>query len=589
MPTFRITGPDGSTYNVTGPEGSTAEQALARVRAQQAAPKPAAPKAAAPRAAQGDLSRGQKEAQVRELVHRKMFMPSFMAGMSPGDSALFANGATLGFADRLRGVTEVAKNAIAAPFSSKIDFDPRAAYNRGFSGERKLVSDVRKYGGATGTLAEAAGTAVPMMAAGLPKVAEAGAPMVVRALSVAKSFVPTAVTGALTGVSESNDLTNLNEVGGNALRETGNAVAGDMLGRGLVRGGGAILRGITPTALSQSMKARGITPTIGDTIGGRAKNFEGRLTKMPIVGGAIRDFQGKQYGQMLRAASDEVLAPIGKVAPAVPPGRAMYAGTKDLADEAYRSAVSGISGPVDAPLLAAINAPPSLTAPQRVAYDDIINAEVMPRIQSGHLAGEDVQSLKEVLDGAIDDYKKAAGYRGLVAPLKKLREELLGFVERNSPDGGVAYRNARAAYGRAKVLQKAVEASKTDGIPTAHQLANAVRQNARKYNGDAYARGIAPLQGLSDEATQMLPTTIPDPGTAGQLGLLNLLAHPIRNGVPALAGAAASVPYTAPGNAALQALLVRRPDLVRRLGQQAPQLAAPFGMLGASTAINGGR
>lgn len=536
------------------------------------------------------VPRAQKEAQVRELVHRKMFMPSFMAGMSPGDAGLFANGATLGFADRLRGVTEVAKNAIAAPFSDKVDFDPRAAYNRGFSGERQLIGDVRKNGGATGTLAEAAGTAVPMMAAGLPKAAQAGTPMAVRALSVAKSFIPTAVTGALTGVSESNDLTNLGDVGGNALRETGNAVAGDMLGRGLVRGGGAILRGVTPTALSQSMKARGITPTIGDAFGGRAKNFESRLSKMPIVGGAIRDFQGKQYGQMLRAASDEVLAPIGKTAPPGPPGRAMYAGTKDLADEAYRSAVSGISGTVDEPLLAAVKAPPSLTEPQRAAYDDLINAEVAPRIkEGGTLAGEDVQALKEILDDEIKAYARTPGYKGLISPLRKLREELMGFVERNSPDGGAAYRAARSAYGRAKVLQRAVEASKTDGIPTALQLANAVKQNARKYNGDAYARGIAPLQGLSDEAAQMLPTSIPDPGTAGQLGLLNLLAHPIRNGVPAIGGAVASLPYTAPGNAALQGLLINRPDLIRRLGQQAPQLSAPFGMLGASTAVNGGR
>lgn len=38
MPTFRITAPDGRTYNVTGPDGSTAEQALAQVQAQHAAP-----------------------------------------------------------------------------------------------------------------------------------------------------------------------------------------------------------------------------------------------------------------------------------------------------------------------------------------------------------------------------------------------------------------------------------------------------------------------------------------------------------------------------------------------------------------------
>lgn len=34
MPTFEVTGPDGKVYEVTGPAGSTAEQALARVKAQ---------------------------------------------------------------------------------------------------------------------------------------------------------------------------------------------------------------------------------------------------------------------------------------------------------------------------------------------------------------------------------------------------------------------------------------------------------------------------------------------------------------------------------------------------------------------------
>lgn len=527
MPVARFQMPDGRIARFEVPEGTTPEQAQAMV-AQQMAPKPAASRAA-PKIAQADKP------------------TSFWQGV--GDEA--------------QRITDRIPDPIQA-ISHALGFKAPGDTSRAKMGAtmRQASANAPTRPSAWGRLATDIG---------------------VTALIPGGPILQGAIGGGILSDSKT--------VGGTAKDMALGAAAGkagDMAGRFIAKGAGAVMRGVTPTALSQSMKARGITPTIGDTIGGRAKNFESRLSKMPIVGGAIRDFQGKQYGQMLRAASDEVLAPIGKTAPPGPPGRAMYAGTKDLADEAYRSAVSGISGTVDEPLLAAVKAPPSLTEPQRAAYDDLINAEVAPRIkEGGTLAGEDVQALKEILDDEIKAYARTPGYKGLISPLRKLREELMGFVERNSPDGGAAYRNARATYGRAKVLQKAVEASKTDGIPTALQLANAVRQNARKYNGDAYARGVAPLQGLSDEAAQMLPTTIPDPGTAGQLGLLNLLAHPIRNGVPALAGAAASVPYTAPGNAALQALLIKRPDLVRRLGQQAPQLAAPFGMIGTGVAVSG--
>lgn len=567
MPTYRVTGPDGQKYRVTAPEGATEEQVMSRVKAQ--------------------ASGGQAKAQQRQF--QSAFVPPFLQGLMPEQRSLFQNGATANFSDRIAGVGNVLANAVTAPFSDKVDFNPAKAYNEGRQGQRDTIAAARRSGGTTGVLAEAAGASVPLLLGGQVAAAGKAAPMLAKATQLGKGLLQSGAGGALFGVGGSEDLTNVRDVANNALSEGGKAIAGDLAGRGILKAGGALLRGVSRTPIAQRMADRGITPTLGDSLGGRFKNFESRMSKMPIVGGGIRSFQADQYGQMLRSAADEVLAPIGKSAPSVPAGRELYGATKDLADDAYRQALQAINGPVDDGLRQGLAsaAGSKMSTPQREAFNDILDNEILPRMETGQLDGDSVQAIKEVLDSQIKGLKSQPGHLGTANALRKVREELLSFVERASPDGGAAYRNARATYGRAKTLQKAVEASKTDGIPTALQFANAVKQSSRFSGGDVYARGVAPLQGLADDAAQMLPTAIPDPGTAGQLGLLNLLAHPLRYGVPAVAGAGAGALYTKPGNAALQSLLFNRPDLLRRLGQGTGQIAAPAGTLGAAFAIGG--
>lgn len=348
---------------------------------------------------------------------------------------------------------------------------------------------------------------------------------------------------------------------------------------------GGALKGIARTPAAQRLANRKIGTTIGQAVGGRAKNIEDRLAGLPVVGGRIREMRRDQFEQVLRSAADETLEPIGAKAPPAASGRELYAATKDIADDAYGAAVANINAPVDDALVQSIQQVSSrpLTPVQREAFDALMADEIAPRLESGQIAGDDLQAMKEILDGEIRGYRNTPGSRRMVKALGDIRQNLFDFVERNG--AGEQYNAARETYKRAKTLQKAVEASTSDGIPTPRQLGIAARQSARKFGSDSYARGTAPLQGLADDATQVLPSAIPDSGTAGQLGFLNILNNPIRNTPKVLSGMALGLPYSKAGNSVLQSLLFDRPDLLRWAGEQLGSRGYVGGVLGAPLAV----
>lgn len=98
MPKFRVTSPDGRTFVVDAPEGATKEQALAQVQAHHAK---AAPRSLSALETAGGLAGNALDAMIP------------------------------GFAGASRGTREVLVNALTAPFSDRVDFEPGKAYRRG--------------------------------------------------------------------------------------------------------------------------------------------------------------------------------------------------------------------------------------------------------------------------------------------------------------------------------------------------------------------------------------------------------------------------------------------------------------------------
>ena len=115
MATYRVTGPDGATYNVTAPDNATPDQIKARVQAA------AKPKASAPR---GSLASGYKPQS--DLTK------------------LYAQGGSFGLSDEIIGGAGALIDAVAAPFSNKVDFNPANSYRQWRDAARADVAATRK-------------------------------------------------------------------------------------------------------------------------------------------------------------------------------------------------------------------------------------------------------------------------------------------------------------------------------------------------------------------------------------------------------------------------------------------------------------
>lgn len=527
MPTFIVTAPDGKKIRVTGPEGATQEQAVAMARKQY---KP--------------LGRGSK---------------------IPGVDAI--NASELG--------TSLLKEVVAgayAPIGATIDaakgkgFNLRRAYDRQISRQDALDEYDREHhpvANALGELAGGVGTALMIPGATSAK--------------LLPSLASSVGYGALEGASENRE----DRLDG-ALEGAAWGAAGDLAGRGLVKAGSKLLRGATRDADAALLRSKGVKTTIGQELGGRAKAIEDRLSGLPVVGGAIRDARRAGTASLMRVAGDEALQDIGgTVAKGSVGGRAIADDVMGQAEDAYSAALRGIQAPIDNRFSAAVT-----TARQNPALAEIIDDEILPRVQGGTLDGVSMQEIKEILDGEIRAYARVPGQRRVATQLRSLRDEVLGLADRSG--GGAAYKAARSSYGKAKTIARASAKSTADGIATPRQLGQAIREGARKFGpADAYARGMAPMQELSDAAARVMPSAIPDPGTAGQLTAMGLLTNPFKNAPAAVAAGGVGALYTDPGQAALRKLIIERPDIARKLGLLGDQFTAPAGLLGSVAAVQG--
>ena len=129
MAVYRVTGPDGGTYKVTAPDDATPDQIKARVQA-----------AAKPKAA--PTPRG-----------------SMASGLKPKSdmSSLYTQGASFGLSDEIMGGLGAAADAVVAPFSKNVDFNPANSYRQYRDLERGTVAASRKANPWTGAALELAG------------------------------------------------------------------------------------------------------------------------------------------------------------------------------------------------------------------------------------------------------------------------------------------------------------------------------------------------------------------------------------------------------------------------------------------------
>ena len=371
---------------------------------------------------------------------------------------------------------------------------------------------------------------------------------------------------------------------------------------------GRLFRGAQLRPNAQALVDRGITPTPGQALGGVANTVEQHATSWPLVGdyfargrqGAIEDMNQAMYREVLEPAQ---AAGINITAPA------RTASVREATDDIYqqlqghyRTMLPHMSFAPDAQytqeMQNVLTNQARLPQALRDDFDHIMNHYFRNQTVTGPngtqiLTGDALKSAETALSqrarqyGANPDpfYQDMAGY------LRDTRTAFRNALERQNPNYAAQLQGINGSYARYAVLRNAAQRVGDNERPIMPgQLSAAVKAKDSSVEKNAFARGQALMQDLSDPALSVLGAKVPDSGTPGRLmtaglfgGLgLGYLTNPLVG--LGLAGAAAGYSTNA-GRQAMFALLARRPDLARAIGDAMVQNAGRAG--GAAGVLSG--
>lgn len=354
------------------------------------------------------------------------------------------------------------------------------------------------------------------------------------------------------------------------------------LGQGIGSGLGRAVGGVDMAPAAAYLRGRGVDGmTTGQMMGGFAKRLEDKAMSIPGVGDMIGNRRLEGFQSFNRAAMNEAGAPIGATTSNY--GEAGIADLLDQTGRAYDSATAGVTVPLDSQFTQGMAAarqaagalPPDL-APRAMTA---INNRVGPIAVAGDMTGDAYQQAIRGLKG----YKAEATKPGFEADYRDTLTQAMDVLTAQMRRGGGSsvvegLDRANAAYRGIKTLENAVSAAKNGTGSGQVQLFTPAQLNAAGYRAAAKYPGARPFADLADAGQEVLPSQVPDSGTAGRLlaaglpvGLGGAAAGSEQFGLDNISkalGMAAllSAGASKTGQKAINKLLFDRPDAAKAAG-----------------------
>ncbi len=446
-----------------------------------------------------------------------------------------------------------------------------------------------------------------MMANGAGRLAPAAG----RFLSSGGGIGGDALYGAARGAIDAPEGTEIAERAVRGVLGAGAGAAGNAVGRGIVSGTGRAVRGVSDPAV-RMLSERGVPLTLGQIMGNRGPvgRMLNRAESAPVLGDLMGARRTDGFEGFARAANNDAVAPINMTAgPNIG-----ESGVDDLlaqTRQGYDNALNGVSIPRDAQLgqgLASASARVAPDNPFRGDFDRIMGEELRPSIFGGPtINGRQFQDINRSTRAYARRYRDTADSVAPPQPSARPVGQAFGDIAdtfddalaRSNPDALPAYRGAQQAYRNVGVIRDATNAARNGsgsnqtGLFTPSQLSTAAARNAQKYGGTQGTTN-QPFFELTRAGQEVLPSTIPDSGTAGRLATFALPA--------ALTGGAAASGYssgdvvnpttatlaalaalsTRGGSKALQTALVSRSPVFQQAGGRIIANRRYGGMFGAA-------
>lgn len=387
------------------------------------------------------------------------------------------------------------------------------------------------------------------------------------ALPGAQGIAGAAALGAASGLAEPQ--TGGEYSGIDDLKNAGFGAVASVLTAGALRGLGRAVGGLTPDQNAKALLDRGITPTPGQVLGGTARAVEDKITSIPVLGDTVAAARRRGLNELNTAAANDALSSIGEKATAAP-GRNLIAEVKARVQGAYNDLLPRIQFAPDqqwaTEVRNVIDMAQDLPAAQAQQFRGILQNRLFDRMgAAGRMSGEAFKEAESALGRLAKNYRSSADgdQRIMGDALQEVLRLSRNALERVNPDYADELRAVNQAWSKYLVIRDAAGMTgAVDGMFTPAQLTAAVKRNDWTKGKDAFARGRANMQDLSDAAKAVMPSVYPDSGTAGRLMQMNL---------PALAlGAASALPatiYTSPVMPRVVGALVNRPGMMQAAGQ----------------------
>ncbi|MXO72867.1 hypothetical protein [Alteraurantiacibacter buctensis] len=325
--------------------------------------------------------------------------------------------------------------------------------------------------------------------------------------------------------------------GGVTGQGVGESAAAGAIGSAVGQVGGRTLagigRGVVTSAPVQALTSRGIPLTTGQTVGGALQSVEDAMTSWPGVGDMINRRRREGLEAFNVAALRDAGAPINFV-----PQRAGREGVTDLMgnrdtgvsgaiNDAYNNAVAGqvftldpqLQADVDGAMAGLNRLPPDLRQEADLAFRNTFE----PLTTNNSISGQQYQGMRRDLSG----YRAAQTGPGFPA---NYRDIMTGGIDaldnlatrQGGPQVAEGLAQANTANRLGNIVQDAAfRADGADYLFTPSQLQDAIKTSRRRFPG------LNPLSELADNGQAVLPSSIPDSGTArrtAQMAIPGLLA-----------------------------------------------------------------
>ena len=325
----------------------------------------------------------------------------------------------------------------------------------------------------------------------------------------------------------------------------------------------------------------GVNLTPGQILGGGWQSTENKATSIPLIGDMIKNAQRRSMGDFNVAALNKA-APIDPVTEKIIPtftsgGQNGVAQAQDYFNNGYGNILGQMTHMPDKQFEQDVM---DAYAKNRVGlngiseFDGMLGQHYTPKFVNNEnnvpvMSGDDIKAFQTQLRQSANSFNKSQD------PIDQRVGDAYGDISQAFKNS-LARQNDPALVGQLNDLDKQYAAfkqyqnaslmgaaSKREGMITPADYLSTMRSNAKSTgNTGTYSAGTGMNQDFGNAAQNVLGNTYPDSGTVGRAGLIGLAGlaptaytHPLIAAGTAIAGGAATLPYTELGQKAAQAVL----------------------------------